>query len=185
VKVTFLGGEKKMNNNNKNNNNVVNNKKGQTMGSIIMVAIAVIVGLICFQIIAQQVGSSTNTVAVANKTLGAASNSTTVYLTDYQALGGTIVVWNGTTSVVPASNYTVTNNVVYNGVLAVSVLPKTPLSAGYQGYTWYISGTAEPAGYISDSSARSMVALITVFFAIGILAVAMLPAIKDGLSNLQ
>ena len=46
-------------------------KKGQmnNVGMIIVVAIALIVGVIFFQVIEQQIGGSTNTISLVNHTL--------------------------------------------------------------------------------------------------------------------
>jgi magnesium-transporting ATPase (P-type) len=152
------------------------NKKGASdmgfVGVLIVVAITIIVGLILFQISAQQVGTVTNTAAIANLSLGTASNSTTVYLTGYQSISD-VVIYNSTTGVVPSTNYTVTNKVVYNGALVVTVLP-TAL-ATYQGYEWFISGTAMPDTYLDDSAGRSIMGIIVIFLALAVLVVAMTP----------
>jgi len=161
------------------------NKKGQVsqgLGMIIVVAVAIIVGVVLFQVIAQEVGSSTNTVAVVNASLGDASNSTTVYLTDYRAISDVVIYNESGDAIVPASNYTVTNNVIdpTTGGLAVSVLPTSAAAAGFTGFTWTISGTAQPVTYIAESGGRAMAALIVIFFALAVAVIALEPTLRSG-----
>jgi len=152
------------------------NKKGQ-IGMIVMVALVAIVGAILLLASAQNVGESTNTISVANLSLGTASNDTTVYLTDYRAISD-VVIYN-TSVIVPSTNYTVTNNVVYNGALAVSVLPNSGAAYGYTGYEWNISGTAQPTGYIDNAGGRAVAGLIIIFFALAIAVVTLVPTIRS------
>ena len=159
------------------------NKKGQVNGfAMILIAfMAIIVGVVLFQVIAQEVGSSTNTVAVVNASLGAASNSTTVYLTDYRSISDFVIYNESGTEIIPASNYTVTNNDLdSDSALSVSVLPTTGTYPGFDGHTWTISGTAQPVTYIADSGGRAMAALIVVFFALAVAVVALEPTLRSG-----
>jgi len=71
-----------------------------------------------------------------------------------------------------SGNYTVTNNVVHNGVLSVSILPDTEAITKS---AWQISGTAQPTTYISESGGRAMANLIPIFFALMLVAVALYP----------
>ncbi len=162
------------------------NKKGQfNMFSVILVIfMAVIVGVVLFQVIAQEVGSSTNTVAVVNQSLGVADNATTVYLTDWRAISDVVIYNESGTEIVPSNNYTVTNNALdTNGALSVSVLPDGANDAFFQGYTWTISGTAQPVTYIANSGGRAMAGLIVVFFALAIAVVALEPTLRSGVLN--
>ena len=154
-------------------------KKGQVnLGLIMVLFITILIGVIFVQVIAQSVGESTNTIAVANYSLGVVDNDTTVYLTDYRALSS-VVVYNNTEGIVPATNYTVTNNVIYNGDLAVSVVPNAAVTSPYHEYQWNISGTAQPVTYISDSGGRAMAALIVIMFALAVAVVAISPTLKE------
>jgi len=157
------------------------NRKGQMngVGYILIVALTLIVGVVLFQVVAQEVGKSTNTVAIANDTLSGTVNGTIEYMTDYRALSG-VVIYNATNSViVPSSNYTVTNNVVYNGALAVSVEPLDTLDRKYLDFDWSISGTAQPLTYIPSSGGRAVAGLISIFFALAILVVALEPSLRN------
>jgi len=160
------------------------NKKGEVnnFGVIMVVFIAILVGVILFQVIAQQVGETTNTITIANESLGSAAViSTTQYFTNYRSLTD-VVVFNATEdAIVPAGNYTIANNVVYNGALAVSITPSTYLNeSGYDSGVWTISGTAQPLTYIPDSGGRAMASLIVIFFALLVAVVALEPTLRSG-----
>lgn len=163
------------------------NKKGQVGFGLIMVSfIAIIVGVILFQTIAQQVGETTNTIDIVNESLGvAAATDTAQYLTNYRALSD-VVIFNATEdAIVPAGNYTVANNVVYNGALTVSITPSDDLEVmGYDSGIWTVSGTAQPLTYIPDSGARVMASLIVIFFALLVAVVALEPTLRSGALDL-
>ena len=163
------------------------NKKGQMdgLGMIIIVAVTLIVGVVFFQVIAQEIGSSTNTVEVVNQSLTAAAvNDTLQYVTNCRALSG-VIIFNATGDVEVASgNYTVTNNVVHptTGALSVSVNPTisaTP-DLGYGVGIWKISGTCQPLTYIADSGGRAIANIIIIFFALAIVVVAISPTLRSG-----
>ncbi len=163
------------------------NKKGEVnmFGIILVSFMAIIVGVVLFQVIAQEVGSSTNTVAVVNESLGIAENATTVYLTDYRSISDVVIYNASGTEIVPANNYTVTNNVLDDDqALSVSVLPDGSNDAAFQGYTWTISGTAQPVTYIADSGGRAVASLIVVFFALAIAVIALEPTLRSGVIDL-
>ena len=167
-------------------------KKAQMgIGDILMIAVIVIVGVVLFQVIAQEVGDSTNTVAVANTSLTTVVDDTAQYLTDYRALSGTVILnetnSTGGTEAIPiigSGNYTVTNNVIdpTTGALSVQVLPGT-VTAGYKS-AWQVSGTAEPVTYIGDGGARAVAGLIVIFFALAIAVVAISPTVRSGLAGM-
>lgn len=159
------------------------NRKAEAgqLGAIIIVAIALIVGVIFFQVIAQETGKGVNTVTLTNSTATASVNGSSFYLTDYRSLTATSIT-NGTTgATIPSSNYTITNNVVYNGNLAVKIALSN--DCAYGGETWAINGVAQPLTYIADSGARSVASLIAIFFALAIVVVALSPTARDGLMN--
>lgn len=162
------------------------NIKGQLgVGTIIVTAIALIAGVIFFQSIAQQVGSSTSTVAVANETLDSVVNGTSQYLTNYRALSD-VVILNATdpsgftpnATVIGSGNYTVTNNVIdpTTGGLSVQITPDA--TAGWTS-AWQVSGTGQKPDYIADAGGRSMASLIVIFFALALVAAALYPVLKD------
>jgi len=149
------------------------NNKGQTsttVGVIIVAFVTIIVGLILFQAVAQNVGTTTNTVALENDTtMTIAVNDTAQYLTSCRAISD-VVIFNETGDVaVPAAQYEVVNNVVYNGALAVTI---TPDAADEYLSIWTIDATCQPLTYIDNSGGRAMGGLITIFFALLIAVVA-------------
>lgn len=160
-------------------------KKAQMegMGLILATFISIVVGVILFQAIAQNVGESTNTVAVSNQSLGTVLNNSVIYITNYKSISG-VVIYNSTTSVVADTEYTIANDQVYNGALAIKVTVDADDGDSQTGNEWFISGTAEPLTYISDSGSRSMAMLIVIMFALALVAVALYPVYKGGLANL-
>ena len=158
------------------------NGSGKQIGVLILTAVVVIVGVILLQSAAQNVGSSTNTVAIANQTLDTAiTNGTSQYITNCKVLTSP-VVFNATGNVeIPSSNWTITNNVVYNGQEAVQVLPNACITAGcgFNKGLWKVSGTCQPVGYIPDGGSRSVAGIIVIFFALAVAVVALWPTIKE------
>ena len=144
-----------------------------------MLALTAIVGVILLQASAQNVGTTTDTYSVANLSLGTASNTTAVYFTDIRALSSVVVVNNTNGAVLPSSNYTVTNNVVYNGALAVKVEQSIPPTTGFTGYILNISGTAQPTTYIDDGGARSVASLIIILMALTLAVVIISYGIRE------
>lgn len=153
------------------------NNRGQTnvgLGLIITMFIAVLVGVIFFQVIAQTVGESTNTITIENESIDTVVSGEVQYM-DYKALSD-VVIYNETGGIVPDTNYVVTNNVINDGELSVSILPDT--TATYES-AWQVSATAQPTTYISDSGARSVAGLIVIMFALAIAIVAISPTLKS------
>ena len=154
-------------------------KKAQTdigIGTIMTIFIVVLVGVILLQAAAQSVGTATTLSTFVNHTVTSAASGSSVYLTDYKLLTVTDIR-NGTTgAVIPASNYTVTNNVVYNGALAVQI---TSLVGPYDGETWAINGVAQRTSYIADGGGRALASLIVIMFALAIAVIALYPVLSS------
>ncbi len=161
------------------------NKKGQMgVGMIVLIAITIIIGAIFLEVIAQEVGGATSTIAITNESISTVVNDTAQYL-DYRALSDVVVInaTNGTAAfttlgpVVGSGNYTITNNVINptTGGLAVRILPDA--DAKHKS-AWKISATAQPTTYIADSGSRAMANLIVVMFALAILAAVIGPAVS-------
>lgn len=153
------------------------NKKGQTMGMILGVFMMVLVGVVLFQASAQNIGEVRDTVTLANDSLSSnADNNTLIYYTDYKKFEN-VVIYNETGNVlIPAANYTVTNNVVYNGALAVSINPD--VSSKYQ-YKWQVSATAYPTTYDDSSGGRALAGIIVILFAMAIAVVTLQPTLRS------
>ena len=159
------------------------NNKGQTgqVGLVVMLAIVVIVGAIFIQASAQNVGTTTNTVEVANTSIATVVNGTAQYLTNYRALSD-VEIYNETNGTVgfkgiklAAANYTITNNVVHNGALSVKITPDA--SEAFKS-AWLVSGTAQPLTYIDDGGGRSIAGLIVILMALALMAVVVGNAVR-------
>jgi len=155
------------------------NKKGQmNMGMILMSFIAIIVGVILFQTIAQEVGSSTNTVSVANQTETLAANGEDIYIEEYRALSDVVILNATDNATISSGNYTVTNNAINPTTGALSVKVTTD-DAEFESSSVRVSGTAQPLTYIDSSGGRSMALLIPIMFALAIAVVALEPTLRS------
>jgi hypothetical protein len=156
------------------------NNKGQMagVGLFIGVFITILVGLILLLGSAQNLGEARNTVALVNQSLGDADNTSAAVMTNIKAIDSAVIYNESGTEIVPANNYTITNNVVTDGALTVTVLPTTS-NREYEGYEWTISGTAQEPGYIADSGARSIAGLIIIFAALAVMMVALIPTLRS------
>jgi hypothetical protein len=146
------------------------NKGMSPLGGIIMLAIGIIFATVLIVAIAQQKGTMTDLATAENESLGTLTNFTTLYITNYKSCSS-FKVWNATgDEEVASSNYTVTNNVVYNGQEAISVVPT--VTAGYVSAwnkgTATFQGTCQPLTYIPDSGGRTIAGLIVVFSVLGL-----------------
>lgn len=156
-------------------------ESGKQVGVLIMTAVALIVGVILLAASAQQVGNVTNTITVANASLGTLTNGTTLHITAYKSCTG-FKVFNATgDEEVASSNYTVTNNVVYNGQESISVSPQ--VTAGYvsawnKGTATY-DGVCQPLTYEPSSGGRAIAGIIIVMFAIALAVVALYPTMRE------
>jgi hypothetical protein len=162
------------------------NKKAQAsmeLGPIMIVFIGVLVGVILFQTIAQDVGSSTNLITTDNLTLTVGAVSLPVDVVG-QTLSGTPTVRNSTGGV---GAFTIRDGIDYviNETVSTSTGVKTisffPLTANATSQDVNITYTYGPDGYIEDSGARSMALLIPIFFALSIAVVALSPTLRSEL----
>ena len=153
------------------------NKHGQMgLKVIIMMFITILIGAIFLQVIAQSVGESVNTVALANQSETLAANGASIYIEEWRAING-IVIINGTNVTIAAGNYTVTNDVLdpTTGGLSVQI---TTDDAAFASTAVKISGTAQPTTYITDGGARAMANLIIIMFALAVLVVIIGPSVS-------
>lgn len=149
------------------------NRKGQSLNTVLFIFIAALVGVIIFQIVAQNIGTATSTFTIVNETHTLAANGASIYLTDYRYFD-TIVITNATDgTTIDAGNYTVTTDVVYNGALAVQIqtdtteVPSTSANIS--------ASNVQLSTYIDDAGSRSMATLIPILFALAIAAIALYP----------
>jgi len=178
------------------------NKKGAMefgmVGIIVVVAITLIVGLLLFQVISQEVGKSTNTI-----TLGGANSNQTILSANVpdaintkidligQDLIGSATVVNATGGQTATSgNYTVGEYVSpTTGVKSIYFELDDPqftganlTASGSLGLN--ITYTYGPEGYINNSGARGMAGLIAIMFALALAVVALSPTLRSGLMDM-
>lgn len=167
-------------------------RKGQlTLGTFITVFMAIIVAVALFITIAQLVGSTRDTVVYNTSTGDAvvtlAANGASVDLTG-QDIIGTIVLHNASDnsnepgSLIDDGNYTVSEIVsTTTGVKTISIQTDAAQFASAQVNASYTYG---PDGYIENSGARSVALLVTLFTALAIAVVAMVPTFRSGILNM-
>ena len=157
------------------------NKKGQGIGGFLMIFVVVVVGLALFLAVAQIVGPATTIITNANETVTVA-NGTAIDLTgqEFEA-----IIWVGNSTdgyTIGAGNYTMSEGVsTVTGVKTVQVT--FAADNAYVGETFNMSYTYGPDGYIDNSGARSVAALIAIFMALGIAAVVLIPSLRDAVAS--
>ena len=150
------------------------NNKGQ-VGMIVMLAIAVIVGLILFQPVATNVEQVTRTntgvQTQLNQTITISSlSSGGIVELNGQELVSTLQVINSTTgTVLPTTNYTIAECVRTSDNLKGICYTKT--TAGNAFPSVNVSYTYYPAGYADDAGARSIAGIIVLLTAIAVFLV--------------
>lgn len=159
------------------------NNKGQIgIGTLVVVAIAVIVALTLLTGgITEGVGKVTDTTVLNNVTYTAPSGAGVAINIPYQALKGTIIVTNATSgTVIPTTNYTITNYVVSNGQLVTTLTATAGNSLGWHGKSINVSASeVEPFGYDTSAGGRVMADLIIVFAALALFMVVLVPIVKN------
>ena len=165
------------------------NRKGQALGigAIMVTFIAILVGVILFQSIAQQTGQATNTATITNESIngGSAVDNVSTYYIAYRAISGTSIGNSTFGPDIAAANYTITDNVINpdNGELSVSITPATDVDWDVAtDNIWVISGTVEPQTYVGGA-ANAIVGIIAIFFALAIAIIALEPTLRSGVLN--
>lgn len=147
-----------------------NDKRGLGVAQIVLLFIGIIVCTTLIVSIAQNKGQLTDLSTVANASLGTMTNGSTLYITDYRSCSS-FKIWNATNDVeIPSTNYTVTNNVIYNGAMAISVVPAVETGAGvaFNRGTAKYDGVCEPLTYDENSASRTIADLIIILCAIAL-----------------
>ena len=159
------------------------NKKAQMgdLGMILVMFITILVGVILFQVVAQQAGETTNLATLTNVTYAAGASGTDITITTSRALSNVLIINSTGGEVVTASNYTINNNQVVEGSLAVVI---NVLDGFFESGNWDISATSQPLTYIPNSGGRALASLIAVFFALAVLVVAISPTLRSGILDI-
>ena len=166
----------------------MNNKGQMEVAALIILFISILVGLVLFLPIAQNVGSVTDTQVFNTTESGtvftAPASGASTDLTG-QELIGDAVVQNGSdgTAIETAGNWTVTEIVsTTTGVKTLSFT--TTAGSEFASKSVNLTYTYGPDGYIESAGARSITGLIVLFFALGIAVVAMTPVMRSKLFDL-
>ena len=157
------------------------NKQGQLQLGIIMgVFIIALVGVVLFQITAQETSKSTDTIHNVNQTITLSTVGATTNLDGKAVVSGSVLVSNdteeGAVSIVPSTNYTIANNQIVNGVLTATITPT--VNSPWAEESVNITYEYQPTGYITDGGGRAIADLIPLFFILGIVILLLLPVMK-------
>jgi len=165
-------------------------KQGQSavgVGVFIVLFITIIVGVILLIAVAQSIGETQDTRSYNSSTVDpqytAPADTVTIDL-EGQELLSTPTVINGTAGsvqVVNTANYTIDEGI--SATTGVKTIQYTAAGSTYDGALLNISYDYGTEGYIESSSTRSIVGLITIFFALAIAIIALEPTIRSGVLN--
>lgn len=163
---------------------MLKDKRGTSVGAIVMVFIAVIVGLalITGNGIAGNVAASTKTQSSVNHSVtSGASAGLSVELHGSDIVGTPTVINGSSGTVILGNNFTFVQGIGADGQTAL--LMKTnagAVTSGFAGKTINVTYTYEPDGYIKDAGARGIYDIVVVFSVL-LIAVAALLGIKKGI----
>jgi len=158
----------------------MNNKGQLTVGTFIVMAVAVIVALTLLTGgISSSVGAVTQKVQITNLSVTTAAAGSYVDL-PYQAISNVLITNRSSGATIPATNYTITNYVVSNGQL-VTRLTSLGGSDAFQGKAVNFTGLAEPFGYDTSAGGRTMSSLIIVLAALALVVVILGAIMKEKL----
>ncbi len=166
-------------------------KKGQSdfgIGMILVTFIAILVGVILFQAVAQQAGASTNTALInisseADNTgrITVPADGIFVDLVGQEIITTPVVIMSNGTAI-PATNFTITEGVsTTSGVKTIRYLA---IGSSFTGVALNASYEYGPDGYIENGGARAITGLIALFFALGIAVVALTPTMRQGVLDM-
>ena len=160
-------------------------KKAQAgVGVFIMVTVVIIVGLVILgQVSFTNIGTMTKTVNVVNGSVTAPAYGAVTYLNGQAARD--IVVINATSNtIIPSTNYTVTNYVNVNGELKTVFNASGNSNLGWYGKSINVTYTYEPYGYDTNSGNRSVIALVAIFAALAVAVIALVPVLREEVIDL-
>lgn len=150
-------------------------EKNIGIGSILVVAIGLIVGLVMLNQASNDVNTVTNTRSVVNLSATTGALNVPVTITGYQGVQGTYTIINSTNDNFANSNISLGSSST-NGQ---KVLVLTALNGNYTNKAVLITATLEPTGYITESSGRALASLIIILAALGLLVFALYPTLKE------
>lgn len=158
------------------------NARGQLgIGVIITVFIAIVTGVILLQASAPAVAQVTQTFNIVNNSDSNFPANAAVLVLNGQAVSNVVVYLENNFTLVPATNYTITNYDVSTGVLRSTL---TGIGSTYSGQAINISYTYEPLGYARDAGSRAITNIILIFSALAVAVVALTPTLRNGVLDL-
>ncbi len=148
--------------------------------AILIVTIGALIAIAFLATIADSIFEQTNTITFTNVTVTGAAVNTTLDLTGRQILT-TVHIYNSSnfTESLVNSGGSLQTGVGSNGLLSVQLL-LNDTGSPYAGETINISYTANPDGYLSDTSSRAIALLIVIFGSLGVLIFVIVVFIRDG-----
>lgn len=157
------------------------NNKGQDVGigTLLVVFIGVIVGLVLMTSTATFVGQTTNTVVLTNATFTAPAVNATIDLTGQDVLSTPVVNNETSSTAVSATFYTIDEGISTTSGLKSIQYTTTDLGSSMAGASVNISYDYGADGYIDNAGARSLTSIILIFAALAIAVFAMMPALKS------
>lgn len=153
---------------------LINLENKGKLGILITIFILVIIGLSLLSSLADNIYLNTNTRDIVNETITIAANTGQTANDDL-----TTVTYFGNTTVDYTSAINTGVNFTTAGVITVANSSNPLFNISDNDYR--ISYNYEPDEYINNGTARTMLSLIVLFFAIGIVALGVLLVRKTGL----
>lgn len=148
------------------------NRKGFEwgVGTLIIIAVAIIVVMTLIPTISSNISSVTNKVTYSQAlfTFPNSSAATTYITLKGQAASSVTVINRSGAVTIPSTNYSIQNYVINNGALETRLVAVDPT---YAGYLVNVSYTTEPYGYDTNSGGRAVTSLILILSAIAVVVV--------------
>lgn len=160
------------------------NKKAQTMATILIGFIAVIVALALFLSSAQLVGDTSSTGSLDEAQYTMPADSVTIDLVGQELLSTpTLTNMSNGSQTVDTTNYTLEERVsTVDGLKRITL---TAAAGPYVSQAINVSYDYGSEGYIEDSGARSIAALITLFAALAVGIIFLAPVMKEIIVSLR
>jgi hypothetical protein len=147
-----------------------------TLGVLIIVVVALIIGVPLLSSISNSTYENTHIYSVTNESITFANTSNTKSVFETKI---TDVTYFGNNTVDSSSSLDTLINFTYGGVVRVD-----GKSISNQSATYNISYMYEPLNYVNSSTSRTLLNLLPFFYALGILAVALMYVFKSELMDM-
>lgn len=149
--------------------------KAKSVGMFIILVIGILVGLVFLQATSNSVAEQSTIIYKVNQTITFPTNTTYVTLlgkaVSPSASSANVVAINATGGeVIATANYTISNYYNNNGALEARLYGRPTVSSSvYAGLPVNVSYAYESANYVTDSGSKTVIGLIVLFGALGIL----------------